>query len=396
MDADICDPRTWNLPISESPFLEPFLRESGLPHAVCERLREFAARGYLVLDLNLPEFDALAARIIADLAPRYPATLRRQEEAWYHSDAVRSLATCTPVLELLRSLYQREPIPFQTLNFDRGSEQPAHSDTVHFHCAPRHFMCGVWVALEDIDADNGPLVVYPGSHRLPDLDLFDLGLDPTPSAYGGYERRIRQLLPSAGFEPHEVHVRKGQAIVWAANLFHGGTAIRDASRTRHSQVTHYYFGDGLYYFPMGSVPAAGQICPREVIDIRSGAMVQHRFAGRDVRLTDFPRVWEYPRPLPTFVTAMPPRTPIDGDSDPQLAERVLAMERTVDHLREQYRVVASDNRRKDEFIRRRDEEWPYKICRRITKTWRALRGLPDEIERPATPTTTTPDPARPD
>jgi len=28
-------------------------------------------------------------------------------------------------------------------------------------------MCGVWLALEDIDADNGPLIYYPGSHRGP-------------------------------------------------------------------------------------------------------------------------------------------------------------------------------------------------------------------------------------
>ena len=33
-------------------------------------------------------------------------------------------------------------------------------------------MCGVWVALEDITEDNGPLHYYPGSHRLPDYDAF--------------------------------------------------------------------------------------------------------------------------------------------------------------------------------------------------------------------------------
>lgn len=26
-------------------------------------------------------------------------------------------------------------------------------------------MCGVWVALEQIDEDNGPLVYFPGSHQ---------------------------------------------------------------------------------------------------------------------------------------------------------------------------------------------------------------------------------------
>ena len=32
---------------------------------------------------------------------------------------------------------------------------------------PEGFMCGVWVALEDMDMENGPLVYYPGSHKLP-------------------------------------------------------------------------------------------------------------------------------------------------------------------------------------------------------------------------------------
>ena len=44
-----------------------------------------------------------------------------------------------------------------------------------------------------------------------------------------------------GFEAQYGTIRKGQALIWSANLLHGGAPQRDRSRTRHSQVTHYYF-----------------------------------------------------------------------------------------------------------------------------------------------------------
>jgi hypothetical protein len=36
-------------------------------------------------------------------------------------------------------------------------------------------------------------------------------------------------------------IKKGQAIIWHANLLHGGSPQTDKAKTRNSQVTHYYF-----------------------------------------------------------------------------------------------------------------------------------------------------------
>ena len=82
------------------------------------------------------------------------------------------------MIAVLRSLYGREPLPFQNLNFSVGSEQKTHSDTIHFNSRPAGYMCGVWVALEDVDASNGPVMYYPGSQAwteltLPDIDAFE-------------------------------------------------------------------------------------------------------------------------------------------------------------------------------------------------------------------------------
>ena len=53
-------------------------------------------------------------------------------------------------------------------------------------------------------------------------------------------------------EKAQAILKKGQALIWSANLLHGGGEHRDKTRTRHSQVTHYYFEGCQYYMPLES------------------------------------------------------------------------------------------------------------------------------------------------
>jgi hypothetical protein len=288
------------IPPIESPFLDEALDNAELPEDVIETVRKLGRDGYLIFDLDLPDFDEVTDRILADLAPRY-GDERRIAEAWYWNEDVRALA-CTPkVLDILRLVYQRDPIPFQTLNFERGSEQPIHSDAIHFHSLPRHYMAGVWIAFEDIHPDSGPLIGHPGSHVLPDVDMQDLGVPAEPEYYGAYEEYIRDMLKARAEEPEVLLMKKGQAVLWLTNFLHGGTAIRGPDRTRHSMVTHYYFEGCQYYFPMQSDLSAGKITRREVIDLRDGSFVQHMHDGKPVDLGDLSKVCTYPRPLPDWV-----------------------------------------------------------------------------------------------
>jgi ectoine hydroxylase-related dioxygenase (phytanoyl-CoA dioxygenase family) len=111
-------------------------------------------------------------------------------------------------------------------------------------------MAGVWVALEDMDDDNGPLVYYPGSHKLPELSMADIGAAATKADYDRYEAHVADLIEREGLEPHHATISKGQGLIWAANLLHGGSPQNDRSRTRHSQVTHFFFEGCKYYTPM--------------------------------------------------------------------------------------------------------------------------------------------------
>jgi hypothetical protein len=80
--------------------------------------------------------------------------------------------------------------------------------------------------------------------------------------------------------------RKGQAVIWAANLLHGGGLQTDKRLTRWSQVTHYYFEDCIYYTPAYSDEDLGKFYTRAVTDIRTGEL---RSAATDAKHTNSKR-----------------------------------------------------------------------------------------------------------
>ncbi|MEZ6016758.1 MAG: phytanoyl-CoA dioxygenase family protein [Planctomycetota bacterium] len=222
--------------------------------------QKFAEDGYIVFDLGLP-MDVIDGAL-KDLDGKYPPSPvpkhegppypTRFQDAWKTSRNVHRIAVAPRVLDALRELYNREPMPFQTLNFPVGTQQFPHSDTIHFNSGPSNMMAGVWVALEDIDMDNGPLVYYPGSHKLPEYTMAHVGVPAVASNYPKYEEFMQKVIRDFDLKPDYGTIKKGQALIWAANLIHGGALMRDPLRTRHSQVTHFYFEGCRYFTPLDS------------------------------------------------------------------------------------------------------------------------------------------------
>ncbi|MDA1265448.1 MAG: phytanoyl-CoA dioxygenase family protein, partial [Planctomycetota bacterium] len=173
-------------------------------------------------------------------------------DAWHVSRNAHRLATWPRILTALAELYGRAPRPFQTLNFPTGTIQPAHADAVHFNSAPAGFMAGAWVALEDVDETSGPLFYYPGSHRTPEFDMADVGVESSEERYDRYELFVEEVVRTFGFKKRLATLKRGEVLIWASNLIHGGEARRDAARSRHSQVTHYFFEGCRYFTPLES------------------------------------------------------------------------------------------------------------------------------------------------
>lgn len=220
----------------------------------------------------------------------------RLQDGWQHHPQIRELALCAPLLDLLRHLYGREPFAFQTLNFAVGSEQPCHSDAVHFHSYPHGFMCGIWLALEDVEAESGPLEYFPGSHRLPYLSAASLGLDPGAVASEPHPQRFfepvwQEAVGSAGLERQTFLPRRGQVLIWHANLLHGGSAVSNRISRRWSQVTHYFFADCLYTTPLQSFRHdQGGTDLRNPYDISTGRRRYSRQQWQALGLTHSPLV----------------------------------------------------------------------------------------------------------
>ncbi len=225
-----------------------------------EQRNHYQEHGYLIVDTGIPAEVLDAA--IEDLAPLWKAPRWRQfasnlwfaqenriQDAWLLSEPARRIATFPAVLQMLEALYDRQPLGLQTLTFPRGTQQKPHADSIHFNSEPFGLMCGVWVALEDIGPTQGPLVFYPGSHRLPEMNFEDIGLAPSYKNYASYETYIESLIEEHGFEPAYGTIKKGQAIIWAANLLHGGATQTDPAASRHSQVSHYFFAGCKYWRP---------------------------------------------------------------------------------------------------------------------------------------------------
>jgi hypothetical protein len=289
------------LPLIESPlFTEqmPSMKLSSEEQNIASSLHE---RGYAVLDFPDKDLDARIERIKANLSlhfgidfdPESDKTIgeRRIQDAWKFNDDVRAIAANEGILNLLEKLYGRAAFPFQTLNFPVGTEQEGHADTVHFSSLPERFMCGVWLAMEDVGPDAGPLFYYPGSHRWPIMTNALIGRRgygaELQSAQDPFALGWQALIEASGIQRERFLPRKGQALIWCANLLHGGGRQNDRKLTRWSQVTHYYFDDCIYYTPAFSDEAVGRLQLRDITSVNDGAHQPNTYLGELINLPNY-------------------------------------------------------------------------------------------------------------
>ncbi len=164
--------------------------------------------------------------------------------------------------DLLRSiqlLIGREPKPLQTIASHKGSQQGLHSDSIHMTTYPLGYLTAAWIAFEDIHPDCGPLVYYPGSHRLPYVFSKEVGIteeDFKTQGYAPYHARyepyIRRLVEERELEPAYFHAKKGDVLIWHANLIHGGSARRNLELSRRSVVCHFFVKNAFVYHDLAA------------------------------------------------------------------------------------------------------------------------------------------------
>lgn len=285
------------LPLIESPLFPMVVDTQGFTEEERRIATDLHEKGYAVLDFPDVEIDDRIVRIKRDLGPLYGVDLsnfesdktigeRRIQDAWKTNEDVRAIAANQAIIDLLSKMYGRAAFPFQTLNFPVGTQQEAHSDSVHFSSLPERFMCGVWLAMEDVGPDAGPVFYYPGSHRWPIMTNALIGRrgfgSDLASAQDPYGPAWRALCEMHGAQEEVFLARRGQALIWSANLLHGGSRQNDPRLTRWSQVTHYYFEDCIYYTPAFSDETLGNLAMRTISAISDGKRRPNSYLGQEV------------------------------------------------------------------------------------------------------------------
>jgi phytanoyl-CoA hydroxylase len=178
-----------------------------------------------------------------------PASRRFREErvklldVYAHSETARQIIFSAPILRFLTLVFERPVVAFQSLYFRWGSQQDIHQDTAFVKVSSPLEFAASWVALEDIQPGSGELEYYVGSHELDDY-LFAKGQKwmPLPfnaATYDGFiqslaERSRQRALGRERFLP-----KKGDVLIWSADLAHGGSKEALPGITRKSLVTHY-------------------------------------------------------------------------------------------------------------------------------------------------------------
>ncbi len=172
------------------------------------------------------------------------------------SDTIAAIYNSEKLYDVISDLMGCQAHPCQSLTFINGSMQDAHQDTIHLTPFPRGLMCGIWIALEDVQPGSGELFFYPRSHQLPAVLCKTHGVpkvDPEVGDYSAfgtvYTPAINSLLTdNPNLQPHKFMAKAGDVLIWQENLIHGGAMRTNTDQTRMSMVIHAFGEPALIYY----------------------------------------------------------------------------------------------------------------------------------------------------
>ena len=285
--------------------------------------RQWIDDGYAVLPgLCSPE----EIRAHLDIVGKVRATLVESKDASGFGERIGQLHQRNPqlaalalkpsVTAFLRWAFGDEPVLFGSLNFEKGTQQELHIDAIFFYTEPVWAMAGLWVALEDVHPDAGPLFYVPGSHRWPFVRGENLlAGDPALAARARAARddESRTALASEmgqlwtkrtlEIERERDAVRKpaflkaGDGVIWHGLLAHGGLARNNPRLSRNSVVYHFIgeharlFTFQEFFLESGAELRAGRGQPKQLerwgahqvmryryfVSYKDGREIQHPF-----------------------------------------------------------------------------------------------------------------------
>lgn len=156
------------------------------------------------------------------------------------TEVIRGAAHSPKLKEVITALLGGEPLICNSLNFERGSQQAFHVDSWYMPPPVEGKMVAASISLDGVDSDNGPIVYYPASHKIPPYRFSDGRVNEIPAESALCQAYLDNEIAARGLAPVEAHASRGDVFLWDGQLLHGGAPIRNFARTRASLVVHYW------------------------------------------------------------------------------------------------------------------------------------------------------------
>jgi len=218
---------------------------------------QFATDGFAVLrQYQTPaQVDALRSEVQRFIDTRLPAlpreevfyenkqdagTLKQIQRMHLHDPFFESLTVDSPLHHLAAELLGQDVRPVNLQYFNKppqiGKATPAHQDGYYFMLEPNEAVT-LWLALDDVDEENGCIRYIPGSHRRglrPHGRTQTLGFSQGLLDFGADDEQREVVLPA----------RPGDLLAHHSLTIHRADANGSATRTRRAL--------GFVYFAVAS------------------------------------------------------------------------------------------------------------------------------------------------
>lgn len=180
--------------------------------------------------------------------------------AVYESLFLNSLGDNPMLNELTAALLQGDAKLFQSINANKINAQAEHTDSMHISTFPPGGSLGFWIALEDTKAGQEQIFFYPKSHTLPYYRNSEFGnqgnaLLVGKQKFSSYEDMLKEKIKERGLEKQFFTAKKGDVLIWHANLVHGATETARPNTSAKHMVFHYFDNDCVCYHEITQRPA---------------------------------------------------------------------------------------------------------------------------------------------
>ena len=139
------------------------------------------ARLALEIGENITEHETMAGYSL-DVSESGETAPRKIDSPYLRHTVFRNFALDIRLRDILRRITGEEPLLKSDQLFMKpprfGSEKPYHQDNFYFRCTPGDHVVTAWIALDDVDEENGCLRYISGSHKKGIIDHVEVPGQP--------------------------------------------------------------------------------------------------------------------------------------------------------------------------------------------------------------------------